>query len=484
MTPTRYSVRFALAFIGLAFPHLLPGQKATGIAHDNPEVAGAIRLFDAWMQGQMVHRSLPGVAVGIVHDQQLVWAKGYGMSDVAKGAPMTPATKFRMASHSKLFTATAIMQLREAGKVRLDDPIVKYLPWFSIAPAEPGDPPITIEELLTHASGLPREAGSHWVDYNFPDAGGVKQYLASHKAPYSPEVRWKYSNLALTLAGMIVESVSGERYADYVERHILSPLGMKQSSFDRPDPGLATGYGLRHPDGSRITLPFIDAKAMAPATGLTSNVEDMARFVSLQFRKGATDSGAQILNTGSLREMHRVRRLENDWTRGNAIGFAVSRIKDKVWVGHGGSYPGYKTQTYLQLDAKVGVIVLTNADDAGPGTIALRAMDTIGDAIAKAAPPQKKSPVWDPAWSRFAGLYESPSGISQVVELNQRLVLIDPSLETLSAEQRLEPIGNGQFRLEAPAGGGAVGETVRFVESNGKVTRIYTGDSYRDRKRD
>ena len=474
----------ALAFVTCC-SSLLLAQPAVGIATESQDVAGAIRLFDAWMEGQMMHRALPGVAVGIVHDQQLVWMKGYGLADVAQKKAMTPATRFRMASHSKLFTATAIMQLREAGKLRLDDPITKYLPWFSIQPADPGDTaPITIEELLTHTSGLPREAGPHWVDFNFPDAAGVKKYLSTHRAPYAPEVRWKYSNLALTLAGMIVEAASGERFADYVQKQIFAPLGMKHSSIDAPDPELATGYGYRHPDGSRRTFPFIDSKAMAPATGVTSNVEDMARFVSLQFRKGATDfAHGQILNTGSLREMHRIRRLENDWIRGNAIGFAVSRIKDKVWVGHGGSYPGYKTQTFLQLDSKVGVIVLTNADDAGPAAIAQRAMDTIAAAIERAAAPPKKSIAWDPAWSRFAGLYESPMGLSQVVELNQRLVLIDPTADALSADQRLEPVGNGVFRLEAPSGGTAVGEPVRFEESGGKVLRMYVGDSYRDRKK-
>lgn len=475
-------MKLAIALFACSFA--LPAQKAIGVAAESPDVAGAIRLFDAWMQGQMTHRALPGVAVGIVHDQQLVWAKGYGLANVEKKAPVTPSTRFRMASHSKLFTATAVMQLREAGKLRLDDLVTKYLPWFSIQPADPTDAaPITIEELLTHASGLPREAGSHWVDFNFPDAAGVKQYLATHRAPYAPEVRWKYSNLALTIAGMIVEAVSGERFNDYVHRHIFAPLGMKASSIDVQDPGLATGYGYRNPDGTRRTFPFIDAKAMAAATGVTSNVEDMARFVSLQFRKGATNtSGGQILNTGSLREMHRVRRLENDWTRGNAIGFAVSRIKDKVWVGHGGSYPGYKTQTYIQLDSKVGVIVLTNADDAGPAVIAQRAMDTIAAAIDRATQLPKNLVAWDPAWSRFAGIYESPMGLSQVVELNQRLVLIDPTADALSADQRLEPVGNGVFRMEAPSGGSAVGEPVRFEESGGKITRMYVGDSYRDRK--
>ena len=159
----------------------------------------------------------------------------------------------------------------------------------------------------------------------FPDAKQVRAYIEQTHAIYSPQVRWKYSNLALTIAGLIVEAVSGESYADYVQRHIFDPLGMANSSVDRDAPGLATGYGRRMPTGPRVRMPFIDAKAMGPATGITSTVEDMAKFVSLQFR-----SGSPVLSAGALRQMHRVRMLENDWTRGNAIGFAVNREKDKV----------------------------------------------------------------------------------------------------------------------------------------------------------
>jgi D-alanyl-D-alanine carboxypeptidase len=385
-----------------------------------------------------------------------------------------------MASHSKLFTATAIMQLRDQGKLRLDDPVQRYLPWFHPKPAEPDDPPITIEELLTHSSGLPREAGSHWSTQQFPDANGVKQYLSENAVPYSPEVRWKYSNLALTVAGMIVEAVSGEKFNDYIARHIFEPLGMAGSSMDRDVPGMAVGYGRRMPDSSRERVGFIDSKAMSPATGVTSNVEDMAKFVSLQFRKGKP-GGSQILSTGALREMHRVRRLENDWTRGNAIGFAVNRDQGKVYVGHGGSYPGYKTHTYIELDSKVGVIVLTNGDDSVPNDIAMKLMQTVGEAVGKAGTKEAAKPEWDPAWTRFTGLYRSRFGDAEVVELNRKLVIIDPTSGNPLTQTTLIPIGNNRFRIEAASGGTAVGETVRFVEQNGKVVRMYTGDSFTDR---
>ena len=138
---------------------------------------------------------------------------------------MTPATKFRMASHSKLFTAIAIMQLREQGKLRLDDPVAKYLPWFKAKPAGDDDGPITIEQLLSHSSGLQREAGDHWTSFEFPTADELRSLYADRQAAFAPSVRWKYSNLAYAVAGMVIEQVSGERWADYVERNIFKPLG-------------------------------------------------------------------------------------------------------------------------------------------------------------------------------------------------------------------------------------------------------------------
>jgi CubicO group peptidase (beta-lactamase class C family) len=450
----------------------------------NADVLGAQRLFSAWLEGQMAYRGLPGIVVGVVANQELVWAAGFGFADIKARIPMSPATKFRMASHSKLFTATAVMQLREQGKLGLDDPVSKHLPWFRVTPAAADDPPPTIEELLTHSSGLPREAGPHWTTYEFPTVEELKKLMPDRQAAFAPEVRFKYSNLAYTLAGMIVENVSGEPWADYVTKHIFQPLGMTESSVDRNVPGLAVGYARRMPDGSRAVIPFIDARSMGAATGITSTVGDMAKFVSAQFRTGPR-GGDRILGTGSLREMHRVRMLENNWTQGNAIGFAVRRVRDKTYVGHGGGYPGYTTQTLIQLDDKVGVIVLTNTNDSNPLDIATQLMNTVGNAVAKATAQAPKVVAWDPAWARFAGLYRSPrGGDSHVVLLNQRLVLISSTAPNLDAPVRLEPLGNGMFRFVAPTGGGPVGETVRFVEEGGRVVRMYVGDSYVDRVRD
>jgi CubicO group peptidase (beta-lactamase class C family) len=472
----RRSLALAVAVVAVMCAAGVRG--ASGLA-DDADVLGAERLFSAWMDGQLAYRGLPGVVVGVVSDQDLVWAKGFGFADVGAKLPMTPATKFRMASHSKLFTAIAVMQLREEGKLRLDDPVVKYLPWFKAKPAGDDDGPITIEQLLSHSSGLQREAGDHWTSFEFPTSEELRRLYSDRQAAFAPSVRWKYSNLAYAVAGMVVEQVSGERWADYVDRNIFKPLGMLASSVDKSVPGLAVPYGRRMPDGSREVLPFVDARGMAAATGVTSNLEDMAKFVSAQFRRGPR-GGAQIVSTGSLREMHRVRSVEENWTSGTGLGFDISRIKDRTYVGHGGGYPGNTTQTQIQLDDKMGVIVLTNTNDSNPSDIARQLIATVGQAVAKASA-SKPAATWDTAWARFAGLYRGRGGDSHVVLLNKKLVIITPNAQNVDNPITLEPLGGGRFRFTAPTGGGAVGEVVRFVEQPGRPMRMYIGDGWIDR---
>ncbi|MFK8043019.1 serine hydrolase domain-containing protein, partial [Congregibacter sp.] len=446
---------------------------------ENPDVQASIRLFTAWLEGQIAQRELPGIVVGVVKGDELIWSKGFGYADLSTKRPMTEATRFRMASHSKLFTATAIMQLREQGLLRLDDPVSDYLPWFEFNAATEDDPAVTIEHLLTHSSGLPREAGPHWSDYEFPTKEELQALLPQRQAAFSPEVRWKYSNLAYTLAGMIVETVSGQPWADYLQDNIFDPLAMSASSVDAADPQLATGYGRRIPNQEREVMPFVDARSMASATGLTSTVEDMAAFVSAQFREGPRGEN-RILSTASLREMHRVRMLESDWTRGQGIGFSVMRVGDKLHVGHGGGYPGYTTHTRIQLDEEIGAIVLTNTLDSYPSQLSAQLMDTVGTAVATATKTNSEKR-WDPAWARFAGIYRSPWGDYQIVEMNEELVLINITASKLRVQSTLEPVTGDMFLIKAETGGGPVGEITRFVEENGRVTRMINGDSYMER---
>ena len=468
----------ALALL-LTAPALAQTAPPATIA-ENPDVQAAERLFSAWLEGQMAYRGLPGVAVGVVHDQQLVWSKGFGFADVGKKLPMSADTRFRIASNSKLFAAIAILQLREAGKIRLDDPVAKHLPWFTMKPAGPEDGPITIEQLLSHSSGLQREAGDHWSSYNFPTEAELQKLMPDRQSAFPPQTRWKYSNLAFAVAGLVVEKITGQRWADYVTNNILKPLEMNASSIDKPDPGLTTPYAVRTPAGTRRVLPFVDAKGMAAATGLSSNVADLAKFISAQFRGGPA-GGANVLSAGSWREALRVRSVDENWESGSGLGFDHNRFKGRTYVGHGGGYPGNTTMTRVQLDDKVGVIVLTNTNDSNPGDIANQLLATVGDAVAKAAKPETAL-LWDESWARFAGQYRgSDDGVTQVVLLNKQLVLLPAVAGAAETKVVLEPLGGGRFKLMAPGGGGAIGEIVRFEEKDGKITRMVMGDGWSTR---
>lgn len=482
----RFLIGSSRAVAALALTALLLSPRAaaaqSNIASD-PDVLGAERLFSAWMEGQIAYRGLPGISVGVVYDQQLVWASGFGFADIARKIPMTPQTKFRMASHSKMFAAIAIMQLREEGKLKLDDPVEKYLPWFHAKPATPDDGPITIEQLLSHESGLQREAGDHWTTNEFPTTAELKTLYSSRQAAFAPNVRWKYSNLAFAVAGAVVEQITGKTWGDYVDANIFKPLGMTESSVDKNVPGLTVPYGRRMPDGTREIIPFIDARGMGAATGVTSNIPDMAKFVAANFRNGPR-GGAQIVSAASWREMHRVRAVENNWQSGTGLGFDMRRIGDKTYVGHGGGYLGNTTQTQIQLDDKVGVIVLTNTNDSNVGDIARQLAVTVGAAVAKAGKPKDVAAVaWDPAWERFAGLYRGKWSDQQIVLLNKKLVLITPNGTNVDTPTTLEPLGGGRFRVVATSGGGEVGEVVRFGDEPGKPMRLFLGDGYYDRVR-
>ena len=484
----RWAVVALACLIGAA-PLAIHAQPATAspaaapakpdIASD-PDVQAAIRLFTPWLEGQIAYKGWPGVVVGVVSDQKLVWSAGFGFADKKTRTPMTSATKFRIASHSKMFNAIAIMQLREQGKLRLEDPVSRHLPWLKYKPVGDEDGEITIEHLITHSSGLPREASDHWSSDEFPTREQLKALMKDRQAAFPPSTRFKYSNLAVALAGMVVEEASGMSWADYVQRNIFDPLGMTSSSVDRNVAGLATPYGRRMPDGSIAEYKFVDARGMAAATGLTSTVEDLARFVSSQFRQGPR-GGAQLLSSASMREMYRIRTIEQNWSSGFGLGFGLSRIKDQTWIGHTGGYLGNRTRTIFQLNDKVGVIVLANSSDVNPSMIANQLIATVGQAVAKAAAGKPPVPEWDPAWERFAGLYRSRGGDTQVVVLNKRLVIIDPAGENLDNPLRLEPLGGGRFRNASPTGGGSVGETIYFDETPGRPMRIVFGDSWATR---
>jgi CubicO group peptidase (beta-lactamase class C family) len=136
---------------------------------DDDGVRSAIAVLESWIETRIAYNGVPAVTVGVVHDQETVWMKGFGYADPEHRTPASPSTIFRIASISKLFTSIAVMKLRDEGKLRLDDPITAHLPWFKITNTFPDSPPVTIRHLLTHTTSVPRRSGvSYWTDFEFP----------------------------------------------------------------------------------------------------------------------------------------------------------------------------------------------------------------------------------------------------------------------------------------------------------------------------
>jgi CubicO group peptidase (beta-lactamase class C family) len=461
------------------------------------EVQSAIRLLEAWIDSQMAYRGLPGMSVGIVHDQDLIWARGFGHADMEKKVPAAPDTVYRIASISKLFTSTAILHLRDRGRLRLDDPVAAHLLWFGLKDHDPDAPAVTIEHLLTHTSGLPRESAfPYWTDFHFPTREQMIEALPRQEVVYPPDTHWKYSNLALSLAGEVVAAASGESYEDYLRANVLEPLGMASTRVALAEgqrSRLATGYGRRMPDGRRAVRPFTEARGLAAAAGLSSTVEDLARFAALQFRDGPARAGDRpVLKGSTLREMHRVHWLQPDWKSGWGLGFAVIHREERDLVGHGGWVAGYQTAIYFSPRERVAVIALSNADDGHPypglpDSIVDRAFEWVAPAIKKAVAPapaaKPKEP--DPAWQAYVGLYRDPWYDRQVLILDGKLALIEPTEADVGRSlATLVPVAKDTFRLEGGRPNGPHGELVVFeLDGDGKVTRMKLGENYSERQR-
>lgn len=323
-------------------------------------------LVGMWLDAQRAYDGVPGISAAIVRDQDLVWSASFGLADVAGRRPARDNTIYGICSISKLFTGIAAMQLRDQGRLRLDDPVDKLLPWYDLAQNYPDSPPVTLEGLLTHSSGLPRESDTpYWAgpDFAFPTREEVRALLDTQSTLYPAQRYYQYSNLGLTLVGEIVAQQSGEDYAAYVRRHILEPLELTDTAIGFPTDErasrIATGYGFPGRDGAPPPMPRYDTRGITPAAGFTSTSLDLARFAAWQFRLlgGGPD---EVLNANTLREMQRVQWMDQDWSVARGLAFGVYRLGERTVTGHAGDCPGFNTRLFLDPVSRVAVIVMAN----------------------------------------------------------------------------------------------------------------------------
>lgn len=443
--------------VGLVLPGFFPlasPARAQSIT-DDPRVQTALALLQTWLEAQRAYEQIPGISAAVVHDQQLVWSGGYGYADLARKAPATPATIYSICSISKLFTSVGVMQLRDAGKLRLDDPVGRHLPWFTIKRTAPESGEITVEGLLTHASGLPRESDfPYWSgpDFPFPTREQIIERLSKQETLYPAETYWQYSNLGLTLAGEVVSAASSQPYDAYIRHNILDPLGLTSTTTDIPESErgkrLATGYSAMLREGLRKPAPFFQARGIAPAAGYASTVEDLARFASWQFRLLAK-GGTEVLNANTLREMHRVHWIDQlDFTNAYGLGFAVWRADEKTFVGHGGSCPGFRSEVLLKPDERVAAIFMANAQGVNARQFAQRVYDIVAPALKAATQEPKKGKAPDKDLEQYLGTYETGfGGEIAVVRWEDGLATLSlPTADPVRGLAKLKKTGEHAFR--------------------------------------
>jgi CubicO group peptidase (beta-lactamase class C family) len=329
----------------------------------------AFKLIEVWLDAQIDYEKLPGITASIVSDQELIWSGAYGMANIDENIKAEVKTLCSICSISKLFTSVAVMKLYDERKLRLDDNIIDILPWYNLEQQYVESGPITIRTLLSHSSGLPREnTYSHWngPDYSFPSKVQIKAKLSTQKTLYPSSTYYQYSNLAFTLLGYVIEEVSGESFEDYIEKNILSQLGLSNTRSTLPKSlygtELAIGYSVLSRDGKRKQMNFFQANGVAAAAGFSSNVEDLAKFASWQFRLRDTTL-TEILEPSTLKNMHNVHWTDPNWGVTRGLGFGVWKGPDgNKWVGHDGYCPGYQTILQLNLKTKFAYSVMINAN--------------------------------------------------------------------------------------------------------------------------
>jgi CubicO group peptidase (beta-lactamase class C family) len=413
------------------------------------QIRQSARLLDRWIDSVVDFERLPGLSIAVVHDQELVYARAFGYADVDRRLRATPGTVYSICSMSKMFTAVAVMQLRDAGELNLDDPVSNYLPWFA-PEGETAANPITFRDLLRHSSGLPCEL-DHTVwdepERLFPARDELVARAKQLKLTYPVNTKFNYSNLGYSLLGEVVSLVSGQSYEDYVQQHILDPLDMKDTVLFPPPQRmrgkLATGYSHtpRQP-GPRTALADCEPGAFAPAGGYYSSVQDMAKWAMWQFR--VQEGGDErILSRRALEEMQTVQWPDPKW----GLGFTYYWIGDLDLYGHQGgcAKSGFKAQFILCPEEKMAVVVLFNASDGPQFALAFSTYEIMSAALKAQGVERGESN----EWSRFAGYYSEEQSWSdaEVVEWDEGLaVLWVPTLNPVNSMVKLRHVEGGTFR--------------------------------------
>ena len=427
---------------------------------DGPVLDDAtLDTIDRWLAYRVWHSRVPGAQVAIGRGGNLLFSRAYGYADLEARWPMRTGHLFRVASHSKTFTATLVLQLVEQDRLGLDDRLTDHLP--ELADSEVGG--IRVRELLEHTAGVLRDGtdGDFWQGARpFPHRDElIAMVRAGAKRP--PGELFAYSNLGYGLLGAVIESVTGRPYAEAVRQQIVEPLGLTGTAVAyRPDRAddYARGYSGLATGLRREPVEVGDTLALEAAAGVTSTATDLVAYFTAH-----TLGDTRLLADRSKRLMQRTANLTDprkpDGTA-YGLGMAVESFDGHRTVGHGGGFPGHITRTLVDPDDGLVVSVLTNAIDGPAGPLAAGVLKLVDDVRAHPA----EGPGFGPEVLAHTGRWRSLWSVVDIGVVGGRLLALDPTRwEPADDVDELEPVGPDRFRIAAGGGYGSVGEPVVFA---------------------
>src|SRR3984885_3092894 len=428
-------------------------QSATGYIRD-------------WIEFQLRASEQPGCIVAIAHRGKVVAEYAFGHANLVTGEKLTPRHRFRIASHSKSFTAAGIMKLREQRQLRLDDPVGQYVKGLHPQVSE-----ATMAQVLSHSAGLTRDGADSGQFIDSRPYLTERELLAELKSPTAiePNTRFKYSNHGFGLLGLVIEAITKEPYPVWIKREIVDSAGLRETMPDVPiakNVPFARGHSRRLPVGRRLVIAGDNpANAMAPAAGCVSTAADAARF----FAQLAPNAKLSVLSAHSRREMTR-----KHWRNPHAslegyygLGIISGSLGGWDWFGHTGGFQGYVSRTCVIPGRDLAITILTNAID-GWAYAWLDGTMQILRAFATRGAPARRVRDWTGRWWTIWGA-------TDLVPMGNVVVVANPQFgNPLMDAAEIEVTGRDTGRIALAGGYESHGEPVRRTRSKaGIVTDIW-----------
>ncbi|KAB1159999.1 serine hydrolase [Tenacibaculum aiptasiae] len=333
----------------------------------------AFKLIEVWLETQKDFENIPSLTAMVIKDQEILWSKAFGSSDLSRKRKASINTLCSICSITKSFTAVAIMKLVDEGKLDLDAKLKDILPFYKVKQKFPKGGAVTVRSLLAHSSGLPKNTEHSYFtgpDFRFPSQKEFRAALKNMETTKEVGADINYSNIGYALLGEIIEEVSGMPYEVYLKKEVLTPLKMSSTFTEQQAKNKhiqqATGYTAVNRNRTRNTVNTFNTKSMKPAMALWTNIHDLAKYVTWQFRLHDATK-AEVLQPSTLKQMHKVQATSKDKRTTWGLGFEIIKGSNgDHWVSHGGTCPGFVSAMQLNLTTKMGFIVMINANRTHP----------------------------------------------------------------------------------------------------------------------